>query len=94
MTQWDLLAGFGLDLVFGDPRWLPHPVRGIGWLINRSERLWRMSGVSLRLAGDADVPRRCRTHNSGRLDHTALGECVLDLFPARATQPGHGIDRS
>jgi hypothetical protein len=27
-----LLAAFVLDLFFGDPRWLPHPVRGIGWL--------------------------------------------------------------
>ncbi len=51
MTKWDLLAGFGLDLVLGDPRWLPHPVRGIGWLINRSENFWRTSAVSLRLAG-------------------------------------------
>ena len=51
MTKWDLLAGFGLDLALGDPKWLPHPVRAIGWLINRSEKLWRMSAVSLRLAG-------------------------------------------
>ena len=51
MTKWDLLAGFGLDLVLGDPRWLPHPVRGIGWLITRLERFCRTSAVSLRLAG-------------------------------------------
>ena len=25
-----LLAGFILDLIFGDPRWLPHPVRWMG----------------------------------------------------------------
>ena len=51
MTRWDLVAGFGLDLALGDPRWLPHPVRGIGWLIIKSERLWRGSGIPLRLAG-------------------------------------------
>ena len=51
MTRWDLLAGVALDLALGDPRWLPHPVRGIGWLISRSERVWRGSGLSLRLSG-------------------------------------------
>src|SRR5947207_9659412 len=35
------MIGAGLDLVIGDPRWLPHPVRGIGLLINRLEKLMR-----------------------------------------------------
>ena len=26
-------AGFMLDLIFGDPHWLPHPVRAIGRII-------------------------------------------------------------
>ena len=26
-----------LDWLLGDPYWLPHPIRGIGWLINRLE---------------------------------------------------------
>ena len=34
-------AGFLLDLLFGDPHWLPHPVRLIGALISRSERILR-----------------------------------------------------
>ncbi|MBO4990949.1 MAG: cobalamin biosynthesis protein CobD [Firmicutes bacterium] len=29
-----LLLGFAVDLFLGDPRWLPHPVQGIGWLIS------------------------------------------------------------
>ncbi|HBQ63930.1 MAG TPA: cobalamin biosynthesis protein CobD [Clostridiales bacterium] len=33
----DLLIACGLDLVFGDPHWLPHPVRFIGALIKRLE---------------------------------------------------------
>ena len=33
--------GFFLDLLLGDPHWLPHPVRGIGWLIARLERALR-----------------------------------------------------
>ena len=32
-----LLCGVGLDLALGDPPWLPHPVRAIGWLITRLE---------------------------------------------------------
>ena len=36
-----LLTGFALDLLFGDPHWLPHPVRLIGWLITKPERLLR-----------------------------------------------------
>lgn len=34
-----LAAGYVLDLLLGDPRWLPHPVRGFGWLIALGDRL-------------------------------------------------------
>lgn len=33
-----ILCGFILDLILGDPYWLPHPVRLIGWLIVQSEK--------------------------------------------------------
>ena len=36
-----LIAGAVLDLALGDPRWLPHPIRGMGLLINALERLLR-----------------------------------------------------
>ncbi|MCG6929224.1 MAG: adenosylcobinamide-phosphate synthase CbiB [Desulfofustis sp.] len=36
-----LLAILGLDLVVGDPRWFPHPVRFIGSLCSRFESLAR-----------------------------------------------------
>lgn len=36
-----LFAGCALDAVIGDPRWLPHPVCGIGRLIERLERWLR-----------------------------------------------------
>ena len=33
--------GFCLDMVFGDPHWLPHPIRLIGALISSLEKLMR-----------------------------------------------------
>ncbi len=43
MRQWPfaLILGFALDLIFGDPVWLYHPVRLIGGLIGRVERVSR-----------------------------------------------------
>src|SRR4051794_4197795 len=40
-----------LDVALGDPHWLPHPVRAIGWMISRSERWVRRSAIPLRAAG-------------------------------------------
>lgn len=34
-------TGYLLDLIFGDPLWLPHPVRLIGSLIGKTEKLVR-----------------------------------------------------
>lgn len=36
-----LLIGFILDLIFGDPQWLPHPIRFIGFLISKGEKILR-----------------------------------------------------
>ena len=36
-----LLLGFLLDLLLGDPRWLPHPIRAIGALIAGLEKVLR-----------------------------------------------------
>jgi adenosylcobinamide-phosphate synthase len=40
-----LTLAYILDLIIGDPRWLPHPVRIIGWLIEKMEKLLRKSEV-------------------------------------------------
>lgn len=37
----DVIIAYILDLVLGDPYWLPHPIRFIGWLIKRTERVLR-----------------------------------------------------
>lgn len=49
--NWEIAAGVGLDLALGDPRWIPHPVRGIGWFITLQEQFWRRTGAPLRAAG-------------------------------------------
>ncbi|MDR3567645.1 MAG: adenosylcobinamide-phosphate synthase CbiB [Syntrophobacteraceae bacterium] len=36
---WQLVLAYLLDLAMGDPRWMPHPVRWIGRLISRAERV-------------------------------------------------------
>jgi adenosylcobinamide-phosphate synthase len=47
-----ILLGFLLDLLLGDPPSLPHPVRGIGFLVSRGEKALRgIFGVRERLAG-------------------------------------------
>lgn len=54
MITVNLLAVCVLDGLFGDPRWLPHPVRLMGAFINRCEPAVRhrfVSGTGRRLAG-------------------------------------------
>jgi adenosylcobinamide-phosphate synthase len=48
-----VMAGYLLDGLVGDPRWLPHPVRGIGWLIDRGERCLNRGGPAARLLAGA-----------------------------------------
>ena len=54
MTSVDLLLSTALDAVVGDPRWLPHPVRGMGaviaWYDHRIRSLCR-TDEALRIAG-------------------------------------------
>ena len=47
----ELLAGVALDLAWGDPQWLPHPVRVIGKFAEWAEAFWRKSWLPLRFAG-------------------------------------------
>ena len=36
-----VLCGYLLDLLFGDPHWLLHPVQVMGWCISGGERILR-----------------------------------------------------
>ena len=65
MTGGDLLLAAALDAVAGDPRWLPHPVRGMGFFIAwfdhrirslcRSDQALQIAGVCLALGLPAGV---------------------------------------
>lgn len=37
----DIVAAYIIDLIVGDPYWLPHPVRFIGYLISKTETVLR-----------------------------------------------------
>lgn len=39
--EYQIIIAIGLDLLLGDPRRLPHPVRWLGWLAERLETLTR-----------------------------------------------------
>ncbi|MDA3929397.1 MAG: adenosylcobinamide-phosphate synthase CbiB [Prolixibacteraceae bacterium] len=43
-----LLIGFVLDLVLGDPNWLPHPIRWFGWAIAKTEQKFNNGDQSKR----------------------------------------------
>ncbi len=54
MTGGDLLIAAAVDAAVGDPRWLPHPVRGMGLAISCCDEQFRRlckSSISLRVAG-------------------------------------------
>lgn len=48
---WQLSAALALDALCGDPRWLPHPVRLIGWFAGRLETVTRRAVPRPRVAG-------------------------------------------
>jgi adenosylcobinamide-phosphate synthase len=49
--EYQILAAFALDLLLGDPRWLPHPVKLMGRLALPMEQPLRRHIPPVRLAG-------------------------------------------
>lgn len=46
-----ILTAALLDILFGDPRWMPHPIRWIGFLIYKGEPLFRKAFGTTQLSG-------------------------------------------
>jgi len=53
-----LTAAYLLDLAIGDPRWMPHPVRGMGWMIAKMEKTLRKTGVRSQESGDRKLTEK------------------------------------
>ncbi|MFN0102921.1 MAG: adenosylcobinamide-phosphate synthase CbiB [Bryobacteraceae bacterium] len=51
VTPFALACGVAADLALGDPRWMPHPIVGVGNLAAWMERVWRRTSLPLRVAG-------------------------------------------
>ncbi len=52
MALWEMIAGaFVLDFIFGDPKWLPHPIRWMGKGIAALEGFFRNLSVNRVLSG-------------------------------------------
>lgn len=49
--EYQIVIALLLDLAIGDPRWFPHPVRLIGWLITALEGTTRRAIPDARVAG-------------------------------------------
>src|SRR3989338_3856170 len=47
----EIALAYILDLIFGDPRWMPHQVKGIGWLIKKLELFLREAIKNERIGG-------------------------------------------
>ncbi len=47
----EIIFAYMLDIILGDPRWFPNPVKGIGWMIEKLERPLRRTIENERVAG-------------------------------------------
>ena len=84
-------AGFLLDQLFGDPYFLPHPIRGIGWLIAKTEKTLRAGNPQGNSTEREGAERR-----QGKLLvvivllFTGMLSALI-LFGAYAMHPGLGV---
>jgi adenosylcobinamide-phosphate synthase len=75
-VEYQILTAAALDLLLGDPRWLPHPVRAIGRLAGWLEAVIRRWLGATRLAGLVAVLVVCVTAGAGAWAAVAAGERI------------------
>ncbi len=108
-TAIPIVAGYLLDGLLGDPAWLPHPVRGIGWCIAAGERWLNRGGPAARLVAGGGLALAVVGISTGaawaavaaaRLLHpwlgeavTALGVAVLLARRSLAEEAGYAVHR-
>jgi len=93
---WCVLGAVVLDLLLGDPRWLPHPVRLIGrlavgleWLLVRILGRNTFSGIlfTALLVGGSYAAVWALLRGAGRVDHRLeLGVATVFLYTAIAAR--------
>lgn len=77
------MTGFGLDLIFGDPYWLYHPIRLIGHLISFLEKPLRS------VAGKSPKKTDCGRGNSvDPGDFDQYRDSMSDAVGGREDPPG------
>jgi adenosylcobinamide-phosphate synthase len=76
--EYQILAAFALDLICGDPRWLPHPVRFIGKLALTLEQPLRRRISCVRLAGIIAV---CIVAGATGISTFLFIKCATALHP-------------
>ncbi len=85
--EYQILSAFAIDLILGDPRWLPHPVRGIGRLALWLETLSRQSSRHTPCAVRQQPSASENEPLAGAVGRTAHGVCLLPfLCQAEATR--------
>ena len=87
MTLGAIVTGFILDLIFGDPHWLPHPICLIGNLISFLEKHLRklfgfsnnglLFGGALMVVIVLTLPSLCLLHFLLQLTNSILGWALL-----------------
>ena len=80
-----IYAALLLDQLLGDPRWLPHPIRLIGWFAGVLEKFFRTICPSLRFAGIFTVIMRVGT-TAGAV--VCLLQVTTKIHPALGTLCG------
>ena len=80
LTPWYVLpAAFALDIMLGDPRWLPHPVRWMGQAIESFEPSFRRIHPNQILSGTLFAAA------------LILGTCLLTFFILAAAHRIHPL---
>jgi adenosylcobinamide-phosphate synthase len=63
-----LTLAYCLDRIIGDPEQLPHPVRGIGWAIEKTEKMLRRNLEHSRLRRPAEAGTQSTEHRTQNTD--------------------------
>jgi adenosylcobinamide-phosphate synthase len=84
MDPWHLILSFGLDRAFGDPAWLPHPIRMMGRSVTALEDVLRRRAV--RSIGE----RGAGAMLTGIVVLSSYGITWLSIFLAGKVHPGMG----